>query len=312
MRRSRRPIVIASRKSPLARAQAQAVARAITQANGWGEDMVRFLWIESEGDQKPDEALARSGGKGLFTRAIERAVLSRDADLAVHSMKDLPAAEATPSLTIAAVPMREDVRDCLVGQRGETTLESLPRGAVLGTASPRRAAQALRVRPDLRITLMRGNVETRVRKVKEDKLYDATLMAVAGLSRAGLASHASAAIDPSVVLPAACQGALGLQCRQDDHITLTRCLALNHAATAASVHAERTIVASLGGDCDSAIAVLCEPTPAGFRLRARVLSGDGRDCIDVDTQATAKGLQRTIKEISADLKTRGAERLLRK
>ncbi len=319
MRRSRRPIRIASRRSHLARAQAQAIGQSLLRLHPALQ--IQYVWIESEGDQHLDRPLAESGGKGLFARAVERALMEDQADLAIHSMKDLPASpEEGPggALTIAAVPRREDVRDCLIADAAIATIAQLPADGVVGTASPRRSAQLLHLRPDLKIELIRGNIETRLRKVMEDRRYTATLLAVAGLRRAGLADRADRPIDPEQMLPAAGQGALAVQCRADDHVTLRRCLPLNDPAAAAAVHAERQVVAALRGDCHSAIAVLVQPrqvsvhgkTTAGYRLRARVLSPDGRRVARFDREARARDLSHLARDAARSLNEQGAAELL--
>ena len=281
MRHSQRPIVIASRRSLLARVQAEAVGRALQRLHPGCT--LEYRWIESEGDRQTERSLADSGGKGLFARAVERALLAEEADVAVHSLKDLPT-QLTSGLAIVAIPKRADPRDCLI-TREAATIEALPRGAVVGTASPRRSAQLLRLRPDLQMTLLRGNIETRLRKVLEEGRADATLLSVAGLRRAALGRHADKPLDAELMLPAAGQGALAIQCRLDDHISLARCLPLNDAATSAAIHFERQIVAGLGGSCHSPIAAYAAPTDAdsgAFALRARVLSPDGRICLEAE------------------------------
>lgn len=322
MRRSRKPIVIASRRSRLARAQAELVGKALAKLHPTIE--IQYRWIESEGDRHEGIMLADHGGKGLFTGAIEDALLRGQADLAVHSLKDLPCTD-TPGLSIAAVPRRGDVRDCLISAAGYASLDELPHEAVVGTASPRRAAQLLRRRPDLRIELLRGNVDTRLRKVLEEgqgPRYDATLLAIAGLARLGEAQRATVPLDTDLMLPAACQGALAIQCRADDHVTLTRCLPLNDPTTATAVHTERAVVAGMGADCHSPIAVLAEPAKidAGaakrnsdahwFRVRVRVLSSDGQTCIDIDEQTRTPELRRLVKSIIRSLTERGARQVL--
>ena len=320
MRPSRRPIVIASRRSQLARVQAESIGAALARLHP--QVTIDYLWIESEGDQFAEVSLADSGGKGLFAKAIEKALLEERADLAVHSLKDVPT-KLTKGLTIAAIPSREDPRDCLVTRSGVGTIEALPRHAVLGTASPRRAAQVLRIRPDLKIELIRGNVQTRLRKVLEPvdastgaKHYDATFMAVAGLKRAGLAQHAKNILDPSVLLPAAGQGALALQCRRDDHITTLRVLPLNDSVTAQAVGLERDVIDGLQGDCHSPIAVLAEPimikSILGYRLRARVISGDGRLMAQADEQAAGKALRRLSQRVLDKLNDAGCAGMLRR
>lgn len=322
MRRSRKPIVIASRRSRLARVQAELVGKALGRLHP--AVAIEYRWIESEGDQIPDQPLSAHGGKGLFTRRIEQALLSGEADLAVHSFKDLPARD-TPGLAIAAVPRRADVRDCLVSREGYAAVDDLPEAAVVGTSSPRRAAQLLRQRPDLRVRLIRGNVDTRLHKVMEGHqgtpLYDAAVLAVAGLQRLGLPEHAAHPLDTDLMLPAACQGALAIQCRADDHVTLTRCLPLNDPAAATAAHAERSVVAALSADCDSPIAVLgepCEPDAPPrrsndvhwFRLRVRILSPDGQTCLEADEKVRTKDLRRLVKRVVKDLDAQGARQVL--
>lgn len=322
VRRSRKPLIIASRRSRLARAQAERVGRALGRLHPQIE--IEYRWIESEADREPALVLADRGGKGLFTRGIEQVLLRGEADLAVHSLKDLPS-EPTPGLAIAAVPRRADVRDCLIGTSGATSPDALVSGAVVGTSSPRRAAQLRRLRPDFQPVALRGNVDTRLRHVLEpsdQRRYDAVLLAAAGLMRLGRDDLLTAPLPVEQMLPAAGQGALALQCRADDHVTLTRCLPLNDPATATAVHAERQVVAGLGADCHSPIAVLAEPAAIDahavkrnadahwFRLRVRVLSLDGRECLEVDQQVKTKDLRRLVKQTIRELSDRGARRLL--
>lgn len=324
MRRSRKPIVIASRRSRLARIQAEMVGRALARLHP--RVAVEYRWIESEGDRTGDTALADRGGKGLFTRTLEQAVLKGEADLAVHSLKDLPARD-TPGLNLAAIPRRAPVHDCLVARDGARSIADLPAQATVGTSSPRRAAQLLRLRPDLHIIPMRGNVDTRLEKVLHatgaaTPHYDATLLAAAGLTRLQVLDEAHHhAVPVEQVLPAACQGALAIQCRTDDHVTLTRCLPLNDPSAATAVHAERTILAELGASCYSPIAVLAQPVePAEpprrqsdahwFRLWASVLSDDGSVCLEVDERVRAKDLRRLVKRTIKQLNEQGARRIL--
>ena len=285
---------------------------------------VQYHWIESEGDILQNQSLADIGGKGLFTRTIESVLLKGDADIAVHSLKDLPARD-TPGLMIAAVPKRTIVNDCLITRDKLTSLDQLPEGAILGTSSPRRAAQTLRARPDLKIDLIRGNVETRINKVLVPQpnmpQYNATLLAAAGLRRLKKLELAQLTIPTDTILPAACQAALAIQCRSDDHVTLTRCLPLNNPASSTAVHAEREILAALEADCHSAIAVLAEPVEQGeeltkrigdqtYRLRIRVMSLDGTKCLEVDETSKTKDLRRLIRAAVKTLKDQGASDLL--
>lgn len=312
MRRSRRPIVIASRRSPLAQRQAQLIGMVLDRLNL--HVSVEYQWFESEGDRLSGASVSDSGGKGLFARAIEEVVLAGRADIAVHSLKDLPSVGSTDGLTIVAVPERADFRDCLVARNGAKSIDQLPHAAVVGTSSPRRAAELRRIRSDLQIEPLRGNLQTRLQKVLEAHECDATLVAVAGLRRCGLDKHAETPIDPSVILPAAAQGALAVQCRSDDHTTIRRCLPLNDPVTAAAVHTERHVMAALGGDCHSPIAALCEPVGEGgvdgFRLRARVLSPDGLQHLEMDDRSSAKELSKCARKTAITLLERGASRLM--
>jgi hydroxymethylbilane synthase len=202
------------------------------------------------------------------------------------------------------------VHDVLIA-RGPKTIAELPEGAVVGTCSPRRKAQLLRVRCDLQIVNLRGNVQTRLRKVLEDKAMDATLLAAAGLGRLGLGEHAANAIPVEQVLPACGQGALAVQCRVDDHITVRRCMPLNDAATSIAVNAERSVAAALGADCHSPVAILAELVDANtLRIRARVLSTDGTQCAEVDLSGPSKKLRPLVEEAVASLIAQGAKALL--
>ena len=323
MRRSRKPIVIASRTSRLARVQAEMVAKALQRLHP--QLVVEFHWIVSEGDKVTEGSLADVGGKGLFTRGVDQAVADGTADLAVHSLKDLPVdpAEAMPGLVLAAVPKRAMVQDCLVTAQQHARLEDLPEAAVVGTSSPRRAAQLRQVRADLDVRLIRGNVDTRLKKVlSPDSRYDATLLAAAGLRRLQLKEHAQHPLPLDQLLPAASQGAIGLRCRATDHVTLTRCLPLNSAASSTAVMHERELVRLLQADCYSPIAVLAEPVdPARtqakrnadshwFRLRARVCSTDGQRVLHVDETCKTRDMRRCVKDVAQRLLDDGAAELL--
>lgn len=322
MRRSRKPIVIAARASELAKVQAQMVGRGLSRVHP--ELRIEYHWVQSRGDQIADAPLADYGGKGLFTSAVEAAVLKEEADVAVHSLKDMPCDRLTPGLAVAAVPKRADARDCLIGPDGPIAVDDLPDGATIGTASPRRGAQLLRLRPDLRLTLIRGNVPTRLAKVADpDSGYDATLLAAAGLRRLKLKDLIAAPLTMEQMLSAAGQGALCVQCRADDHITLTRCLPLNDPATSTAVHAERNLVAALGAGCHSPIAVYVhgiDPRETVAKrnadshwvhLHARVLSANGSECLETQHKVKTPELGRLVKAVAQDLLDSDAGRLLR-
>jgi len=324
LRRSRKPIVIASRTSRLAKVQAQAVARVLRKLH---PVEVTFHWVESEGDQIKTGSLADAGGKGLFTRRVDQAVLDGKADLAVHSLKDLPVdpTESIAGLSLTATPKRAVVNDCLVSVQRYATIRDLPQGAVVGTSSPRRAAQMLRVRPDLKVRLLRGNVDTRLNKILTSTGgpgYDAAVLAAAGLKRLGLGEHADRPLSVEEMLPPACQGALGIRCRATDHVTLTRCLPLNAAATSMAVTHEREVVRLLGANCYSPIAVLAEPIdPAKtqakrnadshwFRLRVRLCSADGQTTLEADEKCKTNELRRVVKQVTQKMIADGAHELL--
>lgn len=308
MRPSRRPIIIATRRSTLAQAQARAVARALAKTNAGVE--VQLLPMVTDGDRHSAmHPTAPPAGKAMFTAGIEAALLDGRADLAVHSFKDLPVV-STPGLVIAAMPRRGDPRDCLIA-REVGRLDDLREGAGFGTSSLRRAAQVLRVRPDLQIMPLRGNVETRLKKVREGYEIDATLLAMAGLQRSGLGEAAICPVAPSVILPAPAQGALAIQCRADDHVTLRRCLPLNDPTTATCIEAERHIIAALGGDCRTPLAAFAEVVEGErLRLRARVLSPDGSKCLEADESAAVKQARKLAQRVATMLDAQGARDVL--
>lgn len=246
----------------------------------------------TQGDKTLDKPLPVIGGKGLFTAELERALLAGEIHLAVHSLKDLPV-EDSPGLTIGAITSRADVRDALVARNG-WTLATLPHGAVVGTSSTRRAAQLQARRPDLTICSIRGNVDTRVRKVLNGD-YDAAVLALAGLERLGLVDHITERLALEVMLPAPGQGALAVQCRADDQATLALLAAIDDAAVRAAVTAERAFLHGLGGGCSAPVAAYAQVTEeAGQRqihLQALVGSADGQQVIRVSgTGRTAPNL----------------------
>ena len=225
--------------------------------------------IRTVGDQST-ASLSEIGGRGVFVIELERALLEREIDIAVHSLKDLPT-EETPGLAIAAVLAREDPRDALVSRSG-VALADLPEGVVVGTGSPRRAAQLLVMRPDVRVADIRGNVDTRIRKVESGE-YDAVVLAAAGLARLGWQKRASQLFDYEQMLPAPGQGALAIQVRTDDAATFATVLQVDHAETRVAVTAERAFEKRLGGGCQAAIAALATVLD-DERIRLSGLVGD--------------------------------------
>lgn len=265
------PIRIGTRRSKLALAQSGMMQRAVAAAAGLPIDQVRLVEIVTTGDRVQDRRLLEIGGKALFTKEIEDALLDGRIDLAVHSMKDVPA-EQPPGLAIAAVPEREDPRDAFIGRYAET-FDDLPPDAVLGTASLRRQAQALALRPDLRIEMLRGNVDTRLRRLQEGD-FDAILLASAGLSRLGLAGVIGERLSADAFLPAPGQGALAIQSRVED-ADAPWLKALNHADTALCVAAERGAMTALEGSCRTAIGALGVIAEGRLRLTVEMLAPDG-------------------------------------
>jgi hydroxymethylbilane synthase len=274
-----RLLLIGTRGSPLALWQAGHVRARLIEAHGSGESDIGLKTITTSGDRIKDRPLREFGGKGLFTKEIDDALLSGAVDLAVHSMKDLPTV-LPEGIVIAAVLPRADVRDAFISLKA-SSLAELPEGAVVGTSSLRRAAQVRRLRPDLRIADLRGNVETRLRKIKEG-VADATLLALAGLERLGLAAEAASILSTDEMLPAVAQGAIGVAARSDDGTTRALLAKLNHAPSAASVQCERAFLARLEGSCKTPIAGLAEIDRGVMRFRGRILTPDGSESYDIE------------------------------
>lgn len=261
--RLERPLRIGTRGSPLALAQARMVADALRAAHGWAEDAIAIVPITTSGDRIQDRPLADVGGKALWTKELDACLIEGRTHLSVHSMKDVETIRPG-TLVIAAMLERADTRDRLIGAE---SIESLPEGALVGTSSPRRTAQLLRRRPDLRTAPIRGNVQTRLDKVARGD-FDATLLAAAGLDRLGLDAGV-----PLDLLPAPAQGAIGVEIlagRDDLRILLD---AIDHKPTREAVDSERALLAALGGDCHSAVAALA----AGGLVCAEILSADGSE-----------------------------------
>ena len=267
---------LGTRTSRLALWQARWVADALGQA--WPGLTVELVEFVTEGDRTLDQPLPEIGGKGLFTAELEASLLDGRIDLAVHSLKDLPTDDPA-GLTVGATTRRADVRDAWICPSGDT-LATIRPGAVVGTSSLRRGAQLLRLRPDLVIRSIRGNVETRIRKVHEGD-YDAGVLALAGLERLGIADRAASVLDLDDMLPAPGQAALGVQVRDDDERILRHVRALDHPETRAAVTAERSFLAGLGGGCSAPIAALATVRGDRLAMRARVVSTDGTDAVEV-------------------------------
>ncbi len=271
-----RTITLGSRPSPLARWQSETILRQLQVA--WPALSCRMLTIQTQGDRTLDRPLPEIGGKGLFTSELETALRSGEIDLAVHSLKDLPVEDA-PELCIAAISQRADARDVLVSNHGQC-LADLPEGARVGTSSLRRAAQVLAARPDLTILSLRGNVDTRIRKILRGD-YDAIILAAAGVERLELEKYVTEHLAFEVMLPAPGQGALAVQCRANDTGLCELLAPLHDQDAARAVSAERAFLAGLGGGCSAPIAAYAQIFGATISLTGLVASLDGRHIVRV-------------------------------
>ena len=280
-----RQITIGTRASPLALAQTEQIVAALQSTIGLPADAIAVKKISTRGDEILDRALAEIGGKGLFTDELNAGLRDGSIDLAVHSLKDLPTAEA-PGLHSAAIPTREDPRDILIMPSPDgpksATLADLPEGARVGTASLRRKAQILQARPDLDIVPLRGNIGTRLAKLSPDAVA-ATMLAMAGLNRMGYAAPDWHALPPDIMVPAAGQGALAVQCRADDEALIAQLAVLDDADTRACVTAERSFLAGLDGSCRTpiaALAILDGANPQTALLHGRLLAENGTEFVE--------------------------------
>lgn len=298
-------LILATRNSPLALAQSRWVAQQLQQRNSLLR--VELLNLHTTGDRMREQPLPQIGGKGLFTKELEEALLEGRAQLAVHSLKDLPT-ELPPGLALAAIPAREDVRDVLISRSG-SRLSDLPQAARIGTSSPRRAAQLKRYRADFRMETVRGNLDTRLRKLREGPL-DAIVLAAAGLHRLGWADRITEYLSPEVLCPAVGQGALGIEASAEDAATLTALAALEDSSARLGATAERALLRHLGGGCQLPIAAHTT-FPGGAQgkalaLTAVVISPDGSRFLQAQESAEVRSLAE-----AEELGARCAENLLR-
>lgn len=266
------PIRIGTRGSDLALWQADAVRKALLAAHGWPETSVEIVVIRTTGDRITDRALLEAGGKGLFTKEIEDALLAGDIQMAVHSAKDMPT-RLPQGLALAAFLPRADIRDALISRIADS-LEALPSGARVGTASLRRAALIRRQRPDIVTALIRGNVPTRIAKVA-DGVFDATLLAAAGLHRLGLQGEITEILDAERFPPACGQGAVTIECRADDGAVLSALAMIDDTPTHLAVRCERAFLDVLDGSCRTPIAGLATISGSELTFRGLVLSPEG-------------------------------------
>ena len=296
-----RPLKIGTRGSPLALAQAHETRDRLAAAFALPREAFEITVIKVTGDQILDRALKEIGGKGLFTREIEEALLAGDIDIAVHSMKDMPTIQPKGLILDCYLP-REDVRDAFVSP-GVARLMDLPQGAVVGSSSLRRRAQLAHRRPDLQLVEFRGNVQTRMKKLA-DGVAAATFLAMAGLNRLGLADVARSAIDPEEMLPAVAQGAIGIERRAADGRVAAMLAAIHHRDTGLRLAAERAFLLRLDGSCETPIAGLALLDGDSLWLRGEVLRPDGTQVITGERRGLAADGAAMGTDLAAELLTR--------
>ncbi|MFC3173620.1 hydroxymethylbilane synthase [Novosphingobium bradum] len=265
------PLRLGTRRSPLAMAQAEEARARLCAAHGWPQEAVELVPVTASGDKVQDRPLAEIGGKALWTKELDAWLMAGEIDFAVHSAKDVETLRPA-AIAMAAVLPREDVRDVLVGA---ASIHALPAGARIGTSAPRRAAQLLHARPDCSVVPFRGNVQTRLAKLAAGEA-DATLLALAGLNRLG--QHGVGhPLDPAQWLPAPGQGAIAIECRAADDGTRALLSAIDHAPSHAALLAERALLAALGGNCHSPVAVLTRAEADSLEMHAVLFSPDGAE-----------------------------------
>ena len=275
---------LGTRGSPLALAQAREVEARLAGAHGAGAPAVEVKVYKTTGDRIQDRLLSEAGGKGLFTKELEEALLAGDIDIAVHSMKDMPTV-LPAGLAIRCILPREDVRDAFISL-GARNFAELKSGAVVATASLRRQAQVRHMRPDLNVVGLRGNVQTRLRKLEEG-VADATLLACAGLRRLGLEDRIASVVTTEEMLPACAQGAIGIEVREEDADVAALLAAINHQPSALAVEVERAFLRRLDGSCRTPIAGLAELEAGDIRFRGMILKPDGSAAHAIERRCAA-------------------------
>ncbi len=305
MAQSTASLRIGTRGSPLALVQARTVRSRLAAATGVNEDSIELVVIRTSGDIVQDRPLAEEGGKGLFTKEIEEALLERRVDIAVHSAKDMPTI-LPEGLILAACLEREDPRDVFISRKARTLAE-LPRGASLGTTSPRRQAIAKRIRPDLTIVPLRGNVETRLCKLDNGDV-DATLLALAGLKRLDLVEHATNIMSVEEFLPAAAQGAIGIEARAGDSRMRDILARIDHADTSTAVACERAFLGALDGSCQTPIAGHATISGNAVHFRGLIARPDGTAAHDISGTGHCKDAATIGADAGRELKHRAGPR----
>lgn len=305
-------IRIATRASKLALWQAEHVASLLSEAHA--DLTVEIVHVSTIGDRDQTEPLANMGGTGVFTREVQHALLDGRADVAVHSLKDLPTQVTTRELFLAAIPEREEVSDVLVlsaDSKQEADLAKLPEGARIGTGSMRRQAQLLHYRPDFKVSSIRGNVETRLRKLDSGE-YDAIVLAYAGLKRLKLEDRISLVLGPPLMLSAVGQGALGLECRASDQAARDYLAALNNPTTAAAATAERALLNELKAGCHAPVGTNSHLAGNGeeLTLEGVVLSTDGQERLYAQSTGQLNDAEQLGRELARELLSQGAAKLI--
>jgi len=298
---------IGTRGSPLALAQAYETRRLLAAAHRLPEERIEIVVLKTTGDMIQDRALSEAGGKGLFTKELDIAQLKGDIDIAVHSSKDLPTV-LPDGIEIAGFLPREDVRDVFISPRAKR-LQDLPEGALVGTASLRRQALVRRIRPDLRVGLLRGNVQTRLAKLESGEC-DATLLALAGLKRLGLTGHATEILSEDDFLPAVGQGAIGITVRSDDHETHVRLGAILHPATGYALTLERAYLRVLDGSCRTPIAGLAKVEDQQIVFRGLIMRSDGSEIYETRLSGSVEEAERLGVQAGQDLLARAPADIL--
>jgi hydroxymethylbilane synthase len=293
---------IGTRGSPLALAQAHEVRDRLAAAHGMTPETIELQIIRTSGDRIQDRPLSEVGGKGLFTKEIEEALLAGSIDLAVHSAKDMPTLLPDRLLLAAFLP-REDVRDAFISRKAKT-LRDLPPDAVVGTASLRRQALAKRLRPDLKVVTFRGNVQSRLRKLDEGEV-EATLLALAGLKRLGLAEHAASILEIDEFLPAVGQGAIAIETREDDNATRKLLGAINHPPTETALLVERAFLTVLDGSCRTPIAGHARVAGRELHFRGLIAKPDGSEALETARTGSIADAARLGADAGNELKRRG-------
>ena len=297
------PLKLGTRGSPLALAQAQMVKTALSDAHGFSGDDVTIVPVKTTGDAVQDRPLAEIGGKALWTKELDRALGEGDIDFAVHSMKDVETVRPAEIILAANLP-RADMRDRLIGA---SSIADLPEGARIGTSSPRRAAQILSLRPDLAVESLRGNVATRLAAVEKGAI-DATLLAAAGLDRLGH-GDIGASIPVETLLPAAQQGAIGIETRAADAEICAMIAAINDRATFQCIEAERALLLAIGGDCHSPVAALAQIDGDVITIRAQILQHDGSETVEAEDSGPIDDRRAMAEKLGSELLERASPAL---